>query len=324
MRKKLLRCLFLIFSLCYMISSAAFAQGMSLNWLFKPGMRFNTSFMPKQTVQDTINFGMLHFNTSLIIPVKGKAEASLSEFNIKGSQTFVTANLGTRFLQTQLTSYQKLAHNFSVGVTHIQADMKNGVWFYTVNIGLVESPETFDKISPFFIGAAAKIVLKGLNTHNIYGIGITYNYDRFIPLPLFGINRKLSDNWKFSMILPAYAELIYSKSADLQLSLRTDFSTFRTGIIPLNERNLTPAQLREKASLQYRDVRLGFSARYNVGSKARLLAQIGVAGFRSLKVFQGETAVRSYIPSLAPFLNIGIHLNFGDAPLGSQLFGNDF
>jgi len=324
MKKKYFLYLFLTLLLSDATNTAIFAQSLSLNWLFKPGMRFNTSFLPKQNVQDTINFGMLHFNTSLIIPVKGKAEANLSEFNIKGSQTFITANIGTRFLQTELTSYQKLAHNFSIGVTHIQADMKNGVWFYTVNIGLVESPETFDKISPFFIGAAAKVVLKGLNTHNIYGIGITYNYDRFIPIPLFGINRKLSDNWKFSMILPAYAELTYSKNSDLQLSFRTDFSTFRTGIIPSNERSLTLAQLKEKTSLQYRDVRLGFSVRYNAGSKLRLFAQAGAAGFRSLKVFQGDTAVRSYIPSFAPFLNIGVHINFGHAPLGSQLFGNEF
>jgi hypothetical protein len=287
-------------------------------------MRFNTSFLPKQNVQDTINFGMMHFNTSLIIPVKGKAEANLSEFNIKGSQTFITANLGTRFLQTELIAYQKLAHNFSVGITHIQADMKNGVWFYTANIGMVESPETFDKIEPFFIGAAAKIVLKGLNTHNIYGLGITYSYDHFIPIPLFGINRQLSDNWKFSMILPAYAELTYSKNSALQLSFRTDFSTFRTGIIPSNERILTPNQLKEKASLQYRDVRLGFSMRYNVGSRVRLFGQVGVAAFRSLKVFQGATPIYSFVPPIAPFLNIGVHINFGNAPLGSQLFGNEF
>ncbi len=315
-------CLVLLFLLCAVNLTSA--QSLSLNWLFKPGMRFNTSFLPKQNLRDTINFGMLHFNTSLIIPVKGKAEANLSEFNIKGSQTFVTANLGTRFLQTELIAYEKLAHNFSLGVTHIQADMKNGVWFYTANIGIVESPETFDKIEPFFIGAAAKIVLKGLQTHNIYGLAITYSYNRFIPIPLFGINRKLSDNWKFSMILPAYAELIYSKNSALQLSLRTDFSTFRTGIIPSNERVLTPNQLKEKASLQYRDVRLGFSMRYNMGNKIRVFGQLGAAFFRSLKTFQGAEEVRSFSSPIAPFLNIGVHINLGNAPLGSQLFGNEF
>lgn len=155
-------------------------------------------------------------------------------------------------------------------------------------------------------------------------MGITYNYDRFIPFPLFGINRQLTDTWKLSMILPAYAELIYSSSNDIQFALRTDFSTFRTGIIPTNERGLTPAQLREKASLQYRDVRLATSIRYNPSSRIRLFAQVGVAAFRSLRTYQGETIIRSLVPPIAPFINVAIHINFGNAPLGSQIFGNEF
>jgi hypothetical protein len=263
---------------------------------------------------------MMHFHTSLIIPVKGKAEASLSEFNLKASQTFITANIGTRFLQTELIGFQKLVHNISFGVTHVQADMKNGVWFYTANIGLVESPETFDKIKPFLVGAAAKIVLKGINTQNIYGLGITYNYDRFIPIPLFGINRQVADNWKFGMILPAYAELTYLVNEDVQVAFRSDFSVFRTGILPANNR----IQSKEKTSLQYRDVRLGCSIRYEPSSRLRLFAQAGVAGFRSLRVYDGEIITRALIPPFSPFLNLSLHINFGNAPIGSQLFGNDF
>lgn len=310
--------------LAFFLANTSFAQSLGLNWLFKPGMRFTTSFIPKQKVQDTVGFGLMHFNTSLIIPVKGKAELNIGDLNLRGSQTFVTVNVGTRFLQTELVGFQKLTHNFSFGVTHLEANMKNGVWFYTVNMGIVESPETFDKIKPFFIGAAAKIVMRDFYNHNIYGVGITYNYDRFIPFPLFGINRQLTDTWKLSMILPAYAELIYSSSNDIQFALRTDFSTFRTGIIPTNERGLTPAQLREKASLQYRDVRLATSIRYNPSSRIRLFAQVGVAAFRSLRTYQGETIIRSLVPPIAPFINVAIHINFGNAPLGSQIFGNEF
>ena len=313
---------FLLFHL--LCTDAIFAQSLGLNWLFKPGMRFTTSFITKQNVQDTINFGAIHFNTSLIIPVKGKAELNLGELNLRGSQTFFTVNAGTRFLQTELLGFQKLTHNFSFGVTHLEASMKNGVWFYTVNMGVVESPETFNNISPFFIGAAAKIVMRDFYNHNIYGVGITYNYDRFIPFPLFGINRQLTDNWKLSMILPAYAELIYSKDEDFQFAIRTDFSTFRTGIIPPNERALTPAQAREKASLQYRDVRLAGSVRYSPSSRVRFLGQVGIATFRSLRTFQGAELMRSLVPPIAPFINVAIHINFGNAPLGSQIFGNEF
>jgi hypothetical protein len=317
------------FAYCFLLvlllpTQSLLAQSLGLNWLFKPGMRFTTSFIPKQNVQDTINFGMMHFNTSLIIPVKGKAELNLGELNLRGSQTFLTVNAGTRFLQTELLGFQKLTHNFSFGITHLEANMKNGVWFYTVNMGVVESPETFDKISPFFIGAAAKIVMRDFYNHNIYGVGITYNYDRLIPFPLFGINRQLSDNWKLSMMLPAYAELIYSKKEDFQFAIRTDFSTFRTGIIPANERRLSPAQLREKASLQYRDVRLAASVRYAPSNRIRFLGQVGVAAFRSLRTFQGAEIIQSLVPPIAPFINLAVHINFGNAPLGSQIFGNEF
>ncbi len=310
-------CLVILF---LFFTDLALAQSLSLNWLFKPGMRFTTSFVPKMKVQDTVNFGMMHFNTSFIIPVNGKAEASLREMNLRASQTFITANIGTRFLQTEVIGFQKLVHNFSLGVTHIQADMKNGIWFYTANIGFVESPETFEKIKPFMIGAAARIVVKGLSTYNIYGLGITYNYDRIIPIPLFGINRQVADNWKFGMILPAYAELTYIVSEDVQVALRSDFSIFRTGVLP----PISRAQSKEKTSLQYRDVRLGFSMRYEPNSSLRLFAQAGVAGFRSLRLYDGEAISRAFVPPFAPFLNLSLHINFGNAPIGSQLFGNDF
>jgi hypothetical protein len=319
---KIVKPFLLIF--CLSISLEVFSQSIGLNWLFRPGMRFSTTFMPKQTLQDTTQFGFFHVNTSLVIPVSGKAEASLSELNIKANHTFFTANLGSRFLQTNLLPYQKLAHNFSFGVTHVQADIKNGIWFYTFNMGLVESPETFDKIKPFFIGAVAKIVLKGLRTYNIYGVGLTYNYNQIIPFPLFGINRFLSDKIQVSMILPAYAELIYSSDDNLEIALRGDFSVFRSGVLPL-ESPPPPLALRgEKSSLQYRDVRLGLLARYNPSSKVKFQAHAGVAAFRSLRVFSDNTPIRSFIPALAPFFNLAVHINFGNAPINSQLFGNEF
>lgn len=299
----------------------SYAQGIGLNWLFRPGMRFSTSFVPKQNIQDTTYFGFSHFNTSLVIPVAGEVEASLSKLNLKANQTFITANMGSRFLQTNLLTYQKLAHNFSFGVTHVQADVRNGIWFYTFNIGAVESPETFDKIKPFFIGVAAKIVLKGLRTFNVYGVGLTYQYNQVIPIPLFGINRFLSKNIQVSMLLPTYAELIYVGKDNLDLALRADFAVFRAGILPVsNQRPLG----NEKTSLQYRDVRLGLLARYSPSSRAKLQVQAGIAGVRSLKVFYNNEQIRSYNPSFAPFVNIALHINFGNAPINSQLFGNEF
>ncbi len=311
---------YILIFLCGIGFSSLQAQSFGMSRFFRTGMRLTSYYLPEMNLNDSTTFGIHTMNCAFVIPVGGNLNLNLRELNVKFQQTFLTTNFGMRFIQTNLIDNQQL-YNAALGITHVRASLKNGFWFYSANLGMIEDKNYLHKVHPYFLGAFAKIKVQGLRKHTIFGVALTYNSGVFLPVPILGINRKLAKKWDINVLLPVEIALIYHPSKRLDINTKLYFSTFdaRTGNF-MPRFNLSD----QIATMTYREIRAGVRADYKISGKYRLFLEAGTVGFRNLQFAQNQELSIEYTPNFSPYAQLSFHLDFGKSPIGSQLFGNEF
>ncbi len=310
---------YLLILFLFISTNVLFAQRFGMSRFFRTGMRLTSYYSPSATVNDSVKFGMQTMNVAFILPVGGNLELRLREFNIKFHQTFLTTNAGWRWINSDFIDKQQL-YNFSIGLTHVRASLKNGFWFYSANLGMVEDRYYLNEVHPYFLGALAKIRVQGLRKQTILGIALTYNSGTFLPIPILGINRKLHPKWDINVLLPIEFALIYDASKKINMNAKLYFSAFdaRTGSFT--------GQFRlsdQTARMSYSEIRSSIRIDYKIKRRYQLFVELGMVSLRNLQ-FQQDTTKLKYTPNLAPFTQLSLHFDFGKSPIGSQLFGNEF
>ncbi len=301
-----------LFILFCLFSNIVFAQSFSLNSLFQTGFRASVWHTPPQNTP--VQFGFSHAQVHLITPLGGKTELDLKNLDIRGHQTFLNVSAGLRLPNTELTENQRYLYNFSAGFTHLRAGLQNGIWLYSGTVGTVQD-FGLNKHTLFGTLALAKIRLRGLRKQDIFGLGVAYFNDRFLPFPILGLNRKLSENMDLRILLPVQVVLAYRLGKKVNLDLRINSQVFAATVLQ------SPSLANREANWRYNQLQAGLILGFKIASKTRLLFE-GGTGFLSQLSVKNKLDSNYNFP-LMPYFGVSLHTNFGKQLLGSQLFAQE-
>lgn len=310
--------LLIVFLFNILVSSNVFAQSFGLDWLFQPSLRVGGMYMPTQKNADSVYWGMAQSQIGFVLPIGGKASLDLVNFDlkkidIKARQTFLNFSAGLRFPNTNVIAKQQSIANLGVGLTYLKAGLRNGLWLYTFNAGVVQNVEDWNELNPFGLVAIAKVQIKGLRKQNIYGLGVGYFNERVLPIPIFGLNRKISKNWDFRMLLPMNIVFAHRFNKKVAMDLRLNTNIFQTQIF---QSGLTD-------TWQYRQVQLSALMKFKIKKGFKINTELGFAGGRRLNVKNDMTESKFNLKP-TPYLGLSLNISLGTQLLGSDLFSTEF
>ncbi len=295
-----------------LFSNIVFAQSFSLNSLFQTGFRASVWHTPAQN--SPIRFGFSHAQIHLITPLGGKTELDLKNLDIRGRQTFLNITAGLRLPNTELTENQAYLYNFSAGFTHLRAGLQNGIWLYSATLGTVQD-FGLNKHTLFGTLALAKIRVRGLRKQDIFGLGLAYFNDRFLPFPILGLNRKLSESIDLRVLLPVQIILAYRLSKKANLDFRINSQVFAATVLQ------SPSLANSEANWRYNQLQASLILGFKIASKTRLLLEGGTGFLNQLSVRSNVDFSHNF--PLMPYFGVSLHTNFGKQLLGSQLFAQE-
>lgn len=306
----------IVFFVCLLFSKNIFSQHIGLNWLFQTGFRVGWQAQSPQNFSDSLQFSLQNFHVSAIIPLSGKANLDIKKLDFKAQQTFLTMQAGLRHTQLSQVAQKPNLYTLSIGLTHIRASIWNGFWLYYTNMGILRDLESSQN-DAFFVGAFAKIKVKGLRKQNIYGVALSYNFGNFLPIPLLGFNRKLSEKWDIHLLLPLQAAFLYRLSSKTDIRLQSQIQFFRVSVKSLE--NWT----KNSSQLSFQEIRTGILFRQKIAKNRRLLAEVGWSDARSLDFWDKENQlVQKNRLNGGLYWSFSLQFDVGNSPIGSQLFGN--
>ncbi len=317
----------LLFFFLFLIPFKSHSQNIGLGFLFRPNMTIGTAIVPTQNVEDSLKFGINRFYANLVIPLSGKLKLDIRNINASFTQHFLTLNTGLRLPQGNLVEENTKIYNFSAGITGVHANIRSGVWFYTLNGGIVQDIQKLNQISPFFTAAGAYIRVKGIYKHNIYGVALLYQYERFLPIPILGINRRYNKKWSLELLLPAQGAMRYKFSKKFRAGVLVGFGSFRAGVNPST--NITLPNLGNKGNLNlnYTELKVTSVAELKIKNGIFLSGEAGISTARTLSFLRTSENQISFGASTVPYGAINLHIDLQKSkisPISSRLFGNDF
>lgn len=118
------------------------AQGLDINRFFRTGLNLRAEYIPDANVTDTTGrIGFSRYNAQLIIPLKGKIEASWKKLDITASQYFLTLNGGVRQVRSKNLSLEpnQNLYTLSFAVAGLHAGLRSKMWLYAFGGGFTES-----------------------------------------------------------------------------------------------------------------------------------------------------------------------------------------
>lgn len=327
--KKLFYSLFfsLFFAFLFLISFKSHSQNIGLGFLFRPNITLGTAIVPTQNVEDSLKFGINRFYANLVVPLSGKLKLDIKNINASFTQHFLTLNTGLRLPQGNLVEENTKIYNFSAGITGVHANIRSGVWFYTVNGGIVQDVQKLNESSPFFTAAGAYIRVKGIYKHNIYGVALLYQYERFLPVPILGINRRYNKKWFLELLLPAQGAMRYQFSKSFKAGLLVGLGSFRAGVSPSTSIVLPNLGGKGNLNLNYTELKITSVAELKIKNGIFLSGEAGISTARSLSFLRTAENQIDFGASTVPYGAINLHIDLQKSktsPISSRLFGNDF
>ncbi|WP_338812170.1 DUF6268 family outer membrane beta-barrel protein [Bernardetia sp. Wsw4-3y2] len=319
----------LLVTFLFLISFKSHSQNIGLGFLFRPNITLGTAIVPTQNVEDSLKFGINRFYANLVVPLSGKLKLDLKNINASFTQHFLTVNTGLRLPQGNLVEDNTKIYNFSAGITGVHANIRSGVWFYTVNGGIVQDIQKLNESSPFFTAAGAYIRVKGIYKHNIYGVALLYQYERFFPVPILGINRRYNKKWFLELLLPAQGAMRYQFSKNFKAGVLVGLGSFRAGVNSSTSITLPSLTSGGKGNLNlnYTELKITSVSELKIKNGIFLSSEIGVSTARSLSFLRTSDNEISFGASTVPYGAINLHIDLQKSktsPISSRLFGNDF
>lgn len=316
--------LLMIFSL---LAFTVKAQDLSFNFLLNPSVRIGAEYLPVQEIVDNER-SMQRYFANFVIPVQSKFSIKSLKINppkfvLNVSQKFLTLNAGMRLIQADKIADPSPVYNLTVGITGLEAGLGKGIWFYTANTGIVQDIRENDRLHPFFTGAFGFIRFRGLRKQDIYGVAVGYQYGRVFPIPLLGLNRKVSKKTQLSLLLPLQAQLKYKVSRKSTLSWMNALTSLQAGVRPAPAH---PEGFTEQSqiSLALFQARTSLFWEYKLKRKNSLFLQAGYIPFERISFFHKSSLIEEGQGLGSFFVQCGMNLGLGKRLINSKIFGNDF
>ncbi len=306
------------------------AQGLDISRFFRTGLNLRAEYIPDANIKDTTtgSIGFSRYNAQLIVPLKGKIEASWKKLDITASQYFLTINGGVRQVRSRNLSLEpnQNLYTLSFAVAGLHAGLRSKMWLYAFGGGFTESPATISKLHPYGTGAALRVKIKGLNHQRFYGLAAVYSNSSipFIVAPVWGINKKIAPNTNLTLILPVQAQITYKFNSKNNIAFLLTPGGYNGGVRD------TVLTHNNKARLQYiySHVKSSFTWNWKPNKNTRISTEAGL--------LLGRSVTLSYLPDrskespfdkklkASPVFSLNIYTNITNKFLDSSDFAFEF
>lgn len=316
-----------IFCTSYFIASAQSFQILDINQIFRPSVRFEWDQSLPQKITGTENDGWLtttRFNTSALIPVAGDLGLQISldidkpkdllnlRKNIKPKGYQILLNTGVQYIRPQFSDFDEQANIMQVNLGALAMHYKGlGAMFYAINAGFSEDISFPEKTQIRYSALIGYMKLVSLRKQIFYGAFITPINNIPVPIPFFGMNKKINKKWRFTMILPAQAGFIYKHNRKLKQYFDVGLNAIAGGIPNLDGRLLQPVDkiLIGRTNFTKMQLRFRTCVRYKPDRNLILMAHAGINSGSILSFSQGDYNRTEYLtPTL--FFNVSVNYLF--------------
>ncbi len=295
------------------------AQQLNLSRLFYPNATLRAEHYPSAQMGGGHEYGLTRTSALALVPVQSEVQASFSlrkKFDLRAVHTLMYGHysqVSPVFDQAKdpLNGYKAV----SLGVIRLQASLKDRLWVYGGGLGISESNETFFSPRPHLWGGAARMHILGLQTQLMYGSVLAYN-QKFLVIPVFGINKRFNKKWRATAILPFTATVKYNAEKWFSMEAVAGLNGYSSGF-----KIATPATPEsERLNRQnYRHVKAGIAANAHLLSVFNVSLEAGVTTFRNLKNV-GETghALDAWQPAMTPYIGASVRYITSRSKLSSK------
>lgn len=295
------------------------AQQLNLSRLFYPNATLRAEFYPSSQAGGGHEYGLTRTSALALVPIQSEVQASFSlrkKFDLRAVHTLMYAHysqVSPVFDQVKdpLNGYKAV----SLGIIRLQASLKDRLWVYGGGLGISESNETFFSPRPHLWGGAARMHILGLQTQLMYGSVLAYN-QKFLVIPVFGINKRFNRKWRATAILPFSATVRYNAEKWFSMEALAGLNGYSSGF-----KVAAPATPEfERLNRQnYRHIKAGIGANAHLLSVFNVSLEAGVTTFRSLKNL-GETGhtLDAWHPSMTPYIGASVRYITSRSKLSSK------
>ena len=295
------------------------AQQLNLSRLFYPNATLRAEYYPSSKMGGGHEYGLTRTSALAFVPVQSEVQASFSlrkKFDLRAVHTLLYGHysqVSPVFDQVKepLNGYKSV----SLGVVRLQASLKDRLWVYGGGLGISESNETFFSPRPHLWGGAARMHILGLQTQLMYGSIVAYN-QRFLVIPVFGINKRFNRKWRATAILPFTATVRYNAERWLSMEAVTGLNGYSSGF-----KIAAPASPESERLIRqnYRHIKAGIAVNAHLLSVLNVSLEAGATTFRNLKNIgeAGHTLVARH-PALAPYIGASVRYITSKSRLSSK------
>jgi len=308
-----------LFLLFVTITTSTQAQQLGLSRLFYPNATLSASYIAPTNSATTPDFGLTRTSFLGIIPIQSEVQGSFSlkkKFDLKAVHTVLIGQFSQLQPTVEGTKFPNNGYKtISLGAIRMQASVKDKLWVYGAALGMTESNETFFTPQPFFWGGAARMRIIGLRSQIVFGSILTYS-QKLRVVPVFGINQRLSKKWRATALLPFMVDVNYHPTKWFSMDALAGVNGYSGGF------QVQTAEEKFLRRQNYQHVKLGLAANLHLLTVFNISAEVGVAGFRQLRTFNGAREnLTSSNPPLAPYAGVSVRYLTSQSKFSSKFIG---
>jgi len=308
-----------LFLLFVTITTSTQAQQLGLSRLFYPNATLSASYIAPTNSATTPDFGLTRTSFLGIIPIQSEVQGSFSlkkKFDLKAVHTVLIGQFSQLQPTVEGTKFPNNGYKtISLGAIRMQASVKDKLWVYGAALGMTESNETFFAPQPFFWGGAARMRIIGLRSQIVFGSILAYS-QKLRVVPVFGINQRLSKKWRATALLPFMVDVNYHPTKWFSMDALAGVNGYSGGF------QVQTAEEKFLRRQNYQHVKLGLAANLHLLTVFNISAEVGVAGFRQLRTFNGAREnLTSSNPPLAPYAGVSVRYLTSQSKFSSKFIG---
>jgi Domain of unknown function (DUF6268) len=296
----------LIFLFLVTLLHNSFAQNNTLSQLFYPNITLGVRSYknaPLGLTGSNDEYSLTRQSISGFVPIRSEVQVGIGfrkKLDIKAVHTVLGVNVVQNDPILTTKSDQTGFKTVAASVIQMQASLRDRLWVYGGGIGFSESNETFFSPQPFFWGGASRMRVLGLHTQILYGSAVVYN-QKFRLVPIFGFNKKVGKDWRFSGILPFQASVNKKFSEWFNLEASASMKGYSAGYQQVVGAEKVPRKE------NYQHLNISLSANAHVLKAFNLSVEGGIAGLRKLNTFNAShERVSDFQPATGPYIGASV------------------
>lgn len=246
--------------------------------LFRPRLELWGARIPDAELKDSSEeLGQRTFGLAANIPL-GPTHLN-GAGRIVGHQLFAELRAQTSPTDISFLSRDPDLNSASLRVAGVMLSQGGNLYLASLGASIAEDDETIDDPKTRFSGVGLATYRKSPGLMFVYGGAATYQYGRSLVLPIFGLQKKLSDRWSLFTVIPLLVKTTWRASDSLSLHFGAAASGERYRFANQGDFPGEPDVL----YLRLAGLRLSGELEWRASPSNAFLVELGVNGARRLE-----------------------------------------